>query len=73
LTETFLSEDEAKSKLSDEHMKKVFCPLTKDMCRIDCVCYVPSFVYPIKLNNVTKYAIEQGYCSNAMFIGPEEG
>lgn len=70
--ESFLTEEEAEGKLSDKHMETIFCPLIKDMCRTDCVCYAKSFVYDNKMGGVTRYMIQEGYCDNDMFATMEE-
>jgi hypothetical protein len=51
-----------------------FCPLSKEICRTDCVCYKPPYIYtniesqysstPYK---VIRSSIIPGCCENAMF------
>lgn len=69
--QTYLTEEEAEKHLVDFRMLTIFCPLIKDRCRIDCICYEKSFVYDMKVNGIKRYAVQEGYCSNVMFIGME--
>ena len=51
--------------------KKVFCPLTKDQCQPDCVCFLKA-KYRRTLGDVSaEWIIEGGYCDNHMFHGGE--
>ena len=58
-----------------ERVPTEFCPLIKDTCRIDCVCFVPISINQIsKYNDKSKtyerkYSILNEYCDNRMFSG----
>ena len=45
-----------------------FCPITKSMCRWDCVCYVKAKVVEDD-NLLSSWWIKSGYCNNHMFHG----
>lgn len=67
---TYLTEEEAVEHV-ENNMKDVFCPIIKDMCRMDCVCYEKAGVANVKNNGVVRWYVEDGFCSNAMFVGYE--
>ena len=48
-----------------------FCPLIKDQCNRQCVCYIPAYMRPVPKDNPTTFYIYQGDCSNAMFTETE--
>ena len=48
-----------------------FCPITKSMCRWDCVCYVRAMVVSNArmFDPPSSWWIKSGYCNNHMFHG----
>lgn len=70
---TYSSEEEALENLESGHLNQnTFCPLIKDLCKIECICYEPPIIEMTKNNGVVRYTIENGFCSNAMFVGGPE-
>lgn len=77
LIKYYQEEQDAKIALSKlDKTPKEFCPLIKDICRIDCLCYVEAYVAVNVAVNATvsyaeslKYHINRGYCNNEMFTG----
>jgi len=66
----FETRGEAEKKL--ENLERLnpewFCPLIKDMCLTDCVCYRKAIPYIYKNECSSKpYRVYGGYCDNAMF------
>jgi len=66
----------AEIKKIDYIRKPPFCPLVKDSCRVDCVCFVNSIVREItpvayQKDKYTWWYTEDPYCNNAMFIEKE--
>ena len=45
---------------------KHFCPLTRDLCRTDCVCF---FSPKVSQTTNRKWVIRSGACNNYMFFG----
>ena len=46
-----------------EKTVKWFCPLIKDGCRKDCICYREAYV---RRTTADKYAVQANRCSNAI-------
>ncbi len=64
----FQDEKDAKDLLTKIDKKpKKWCPLAREMCRIDCLCYVEAHTIKVFYSGVYKYRIVEGYCSNEMF------
>ena len=59
-------ESERARKIQDNIESEDFCPLTKGICRKDCVCYQKAYVSnPTGSEN--DYSVNRGYCGNSMF------
>lgn len=72
----FNTEKEAQDKVAalnkNRSMFLKFCPLIKDQCNEDCVCYVPSRYFELNLSNSTyQYQVYEPHCGNAMFTEKE--
>ncbi len=65
----FKDEKDAKDLLAKIDKKpKKWCPLTREMCRVDCLCYVEAHTTKVSFKaGVSKYRIVEGYCDNLMF------
>ena len=65
-------EEAEKSKA--ERIPTEFCPLIKDTCRVDCICFMPVSVLNRNVYDhesrgyITKYQVRNGYCDNRMLI-----
>ncbi len=68
--ETFTTEEQAKSQLrlqisidEAENAPSSFCPLAREICRNDCVCYVEPHIESWG----DQWYVQEGYCGNGMF------
>ena len=50
-------------------LKKVFCPLIRDQCDPDCVCFCRARCRQNTGNICKEWIVEGGYCNNHMFRG----
>lgn len=73
-----MTKEEANNKVIEINSKreKMFCPVIKSMCRIDCACYVIAEVQIIKnkmaikqLNQPENYEIVGGFCDCYLLVG----
>ena len=68
MNQYYREDKEAKDALVKmDKTPKEFCPLTKEMCRIDCICYIEAHTIKTFIEAKSKYRIVKGYCSNEMF------
>ena len=71
--QTRIYHDKAKAEEALEYFKthtlQHFCPLIKDICRVDCICYIE----PRMTSQPTgSWVVYPGACDNAMFFGSGE-
>lgn len=64
-----LQEAEKECKKRNDFEPEGFCPLTKTICRKDCVCYQDAYLTRVSLAKTNKeYTAHDGHCSNSMFF-----
>lgn len=64
----YKTKEEAQKILkSTNFTPKEFCPLIKNTCRTDCICYIKTYITNVNISNKIMYRIVDGYCDNAMF------
>jgi len=51
----------------NEERSKMFCPLSRAMCRVDCVCYIKATVHAVQSANPYSTG---GYCTAYTLNGP---
>ena len=72
-----MNDNEAVSELTEQQAKEIaeslrkqqpdwWCPLARDACRPDCVCYIPSRAR-LPYTRAKYWVANEAYCDNAMF------
>lgn len=73
--------EDANNKVIEINSKreKMFCPIIKNLCRIDCTCYAMAEIQVIKNKTFTKtpdtpdqYEVIGGYCDCYLLTGITE-
>lgn len=52
-------------ELQQNKMPRWFCPLTKESCRTDCICFSRAFMRDFN----TTFSVYPSTCANYMFFG----
>lgn len=62
-----MTKDEAEKEAKKKNSEAIgeFCPLIKDICRKDCICWASSL--PRKYSNSDNYITSTPHCGNMMF------
>lgn len=58
---------EAERKNNDFDRKRVFCPLTKYMCRTDCYCWEKSYTFAVNLKK--DWSVRGSQCTCYLLVG----